>query len=80
MANHTINPCRGCRADLGETDADICQLCEAEQMYADRPCTGAKVAAFDWMTREQMLVSLIHLIADCERLRRELDDATGVIR
>ena len=84
MANHTITVCRGCGAeDDSDADAPLCRLCEAEQEagpIGNPVCTAAKRSTFDWMTRDQLLVSAIQLVADCERLRRELDAATGLIR
>jgi hypothetical protein len=101
MATHTINPCRACSADLGQTLEDPCSLCDAEASAyhgstdcpnCDRnPVTGGGVCsdckadevereAFAWMNREQLLDMIVWLSADCDRLRRELDDATGVIR
>src|SRR5438477_4022727 len=44
---------------------------------SDRPCSAAHRSTFDWMDREQLIEAAIELTADCERLRRELDDATG---
>ncbi len=72
MANHSINPCQGCQADLGEDGGDLCDLCwfERNSVRDLDPLTATRDQLIVWHQKYVGTELRSNFPADTEEVRQ----------